>query len=125
LVKELDLTVEEVDSLSGPIIGRPKSATFRTCDLVGLDTLIHVANGVYENCPDDEMRSNFKLPDFITKMSENKWLGDKTKQGFYKKSKDENGKRVIEALNLNTLESLQNKELNLQPLQQQNKKMIY
>ena len=51
LVKELDLTVEEVDSFSGPIIGRPKSATFRTCDLVGLDTLIHVANGVYENCP--------------------------------------------------------------------------
>jgi 3-hydroxyacyl-CoA dehydrogenase len=104
LVKELDLTVEEVDSLSGPIIGRPKSATFRTCDLVGLDTLIHVANGVYENCPDDEMRSNFELPDFITKMSENNWLGDKTKQGFYKKSKDANGKRVIEALNLKTLE---------------------
>ena len=59
LVKELSLTIEEVDSLSGPIIGRPKSATFRTCDLVGLDTLIHVANGVYENCPDDEMRSKF------------------------------------------------------------------
>ena len=96
--------MEEVDSLSGPIIGRPKSATFRTCDLVGLDTLIHVANGVYENCPDDEMRSNFELPDFITKMSENNWLGDKTKQGFYKKSKDANGKRVIEALNLKTLE---------------------
>ena len=104
LVKELDLTVEEVDSFSGPIIGRPKSATFRTCDLVGLDTLIHVANGVYENCPHDEMRSNFELPDFITKMSENNWLGDKTKQGFYKKSKDVNGKRVIEALNLKTLE---------------------
>ena len=75
LLKELDLTVEEVDSLSGPIIGRPKSATFRTCDLVGLDTLVHVANGVYENCPDDEMRSNFELPNFITKMSENNWLG--------------------------------------------------
>jgi len=104
LVKELDLKVEEVDSLSGPIIGRPKSATFRTCDLVGLDTLIHVANGVYENCPNDEMRGNFELPDFITKMSENKWLGDKTKQGFYKKSKDANGKRVIEALNLSTME---------------------
>ena len=103
LVKELDLTVEEVDSLSGPIIGRPKSATFRTCDLVGLDTLIHVANGVYENCPNDEMRAKFELPDFITKMSENKWLGDKTKQGFYKKSKDENRKRIIEALNLKTL----------------------
>ena len=104
LVKELDLTLEEVDSLSGPIIGRPKSATFRTCDLVGLDTLIHVANGVYENCPDDEMRSNFELPDFITKMSKNNWLGDKTQQGFYKKSKDANGKRVIDALNSKTLE---------------------
>ena len=83
LVDKLDLTVEEVDSLSGPIIGRPKSATFRTCDLVGLDTLIHVASGVYENCPNDEMRGNFELPVFINKMSENKWLGDKTKQGFY------------------------------------------
>ena len=104
LVKELDLTVEEVDSLSGPIIGRPKSATFRTCDLVGLDTLIHVSNGVHANCPNDEMRANFELPDFIVKMNKNKWLGDKTKQGFYKKSKDANGKRVIEALNLNTME---------------------
>ena len=104
LVDKLDLTVEEVDSLSGPMIGRPKSATFRTCDLVGLDTLIHVANGVYENCPNDEMRGNFELPAFINKMSENKWLGDKTKQGFYKKSKDEKGNRIIEALNLNTLE---------------------
>ncbi|MEC8853196.1 MAG: 3-hydroxyacyl-CoA dehydrogenase NAD-binding domain-containing protein, partial [Bacteroidota bacterium] len=104
LVDELDLTVEKVDSLSGPIIGRPKSATFRTCDLVGLDTLIHVANGVFENCPNDEMRANFELPSFISKMSEKNWLGDKTKQGFYKKSKDENGKRVIEALNLKTLE---------------------
>ncbi|MDC0204637.1 3-hydroxyacyl-CoA dehydrogenase/enoyl-CoA hydratase family protein, partial [Flavobacteriales bacterium] len=102
LVKEMDLTIEEVDSLSGPIIGRPKSATFRTCDLVGLDTLIHVAEGVYENCPNDEMRSNFELPDFINKMSKNKWLGDKTKQGFYKKLKNEKGKRIIEALNLNT-----------------------
>jgi 3-hydroxyacyl-CoA dehydrogenase len=104
LVNELDLTVEEVDSLSGPIIGRPKSATFRTCDLVGLDTLTHVANGVYENCPNDEMRGNFELPDFINKMSENKWLGDKTKQGFYKKSKDAEDRRIIEALNLKTLE---------------------
>ena len=104
LVNELDLTVEEVDSLSGPIIGRPKSATFRTCDLVGLDTLIHVANGVYENCPDDEIRGNFELPTFIKKMSENKWLGEKTKQGFYKKSKDAKEKRIIEVLNLKTLE---------------------
>ena len=103
LVGELGLSIEEVDSLSGPIIGRPKSATFRTCDLVGLDTLIHVANGIYENCIDDEMRSKFKLPRFINKMKENKWLGDKTNQGFYKKSKDKNNKRVIEVLNLSTM----------------------
>jgi len=104
LVEELDLTVEDIDRLSGPIIGRPKSATFRTCDIVGLDTLIHVANGIYENCPNDEMRNKFKLPKFIKQMNENKWFGDKTKQGFYKKSKDKNGKRVINALNLNTME---------------------
>ena len=104
LVKEMDLTVEEVDSLSGPIIGRPKSATFRTCDLVGLDTLIHVANGVYEFCQNDEKRSQFELPDFIKKMRDNNWLGDKSQQGFYKKSKDSKGKRIIEALNLKTFE---------------------
>ena len=104
LVKELNLTVEEIDALSGTIIGRPKSATFRTCDIVGLDTLIHVANGVYKNCPNDEMRNKFKLPKFITKMYENKWLGEKTKQGFYKKSKDKNGKRVIKVLDINTME---------------------
>jgi len=103
LVQEIGLTVEEVDSLSGPIIGRPKSATFRTCDIVGLDTLIHVANGIYNDCPDDEMRSNFELPDFIKKMNEKKLFGDKTKQGFYKKSKDANGKRIIEVLNLNSM----------------------
>ena len=104
LVKELNLSIDEVDSLSGPIIGRPKSATFRTCDLVGIDTLIHVANGVYENCPDDEMRSKFELPEFINQMNKNKWLGEKTNQGFYKKTKDKNGNRVIESLNLNTMQ---------------------
>ncbi len=104
LVKELNLTIEEVDNWTGPIIGRPKSATFRTCDLVGLDTLIHVANGVYKNCPNDEMRNNFKLPEFIKQMNKNKWFGDKTKQGFYKKTKDTNGKRIIEVLNLNTMQ---------------------
>ncbi|MBP7470215.1 MAG: 3-hydroxyacyl-CoA dehydrogenase family protein, partial [Flavobacterium sp.] len=75
LVKELGLTIEEVDKLTGPVIGRPKSATFRTVDVVGLDTLVHVANGIYENCPNDEAHELFKLPDFITKMMENKWYG--------------------------------------------------
>ncbi len=64
-VKSLGLTVEEVDKLTGPVIGRPKSATFRTVDVVGLDTLVHVANGIYDNCPDDEAHDLFRLPDFI------------------------------------------------------------
>lgn len=104
MVKELGMTVEEVDKLSGPVIGRPKSATFRTVDVVGLDTLVHTANGVYDNCPDDEKRDIFKLPDFINTMMENKWLGSKTGQGFYKKSKDAKGKTEILTLDLDTLE---------------------
>lgn len=99
LVKEMGLTVEEVDKLTGPVIGRPKSATFRTVDVVGLDTLVHVANGLYENCPNDEAHELFKLPEFVKTMMENNWLGSKTKQGFYKKvDKD------ILALDLDTLE---------------------
>ncbi|APY11722.1 3-hydroxyacyl-CoA dehydrogenase [Seonamhaeicola sp. S2-3] len=103
-VKELGLTIEEVDKLTGPVIGRPKSATFRTVDVVGLDTLVHVANGIYDNCPNDEAHALFKLPDFINTMMENKWLGSKTGQGFYKKIKGENGKSEILSLDLNTLE---------------------
>ncbi len=103
-VKELGLTVEEVDKLTGPVIGRPKSATFRTVDVVGLDTLVHVANGIYENCPDDEAHELFKLPGFINTMMDNKWLGSKTGQGFYKKSVDANGKKEILTLDLDTLE---------------------
>lgn len=103
-VKDLDLTIEEVDKLSGPVIGRPKSATFRTVDVVGLDTLVHVANGIYENCKDDERLELFKLPDFISTMMENKWLGSKTGQGFYKKTVSAEGKKEILSLDLNTLE---------------------
>lgn len=98
-VKEMNLTVEEVDKLSGPVIGRPKSATFRTVDVVGLDTLVHVANGIAENCKNDESLELFKLPEFINTMMENKWLGSKTGQGFYKKEGKE-----IKTLNLNTLQ---------------------
>jgi 3-hydroxyacyl-CoA dehydrogenase len=103
-VKELGLTVEEVDKLTGPVIGRPKSATFRTVDVVGLDTLVHVANGLYENCPNDEAHELFKLPDFIQTMMDNKWLGSKTKQGFYKKTVNSEGKKEILTLDLDTLE---------------------
>lgn len=104
LVEESGLTVDEVDKLTGPVLGRPKSATFRTCDVVGLDTLIHVANGLKANCPADEAKHLFELPAFIQKMSDNKWLGDKTGQGFYKKTKDEKGKTQILSLDLKTLE---------------------
>ncbi len=103
-VKELNLTVEEVDKLTGPVIGRPKSATFRTVDVVGLDTLVHTSNGVAQNAPDDEMHDTFAIPDFINQMMEKKWLGSKTKQGFYKKIIDEKGKKQILGLDLNTLE---------------------
>ncbi|APG63988.1 3-hydroxyacyl-CoA dehydrogenase [Tenacibaculum todarodis] len=104
VVKDMGLTIEEVDKLTGPVIGRPKSATFRTIDVVGLDTLVHTANGVKDNCPNDEMRDQFVIPDFVNHMMENKMLGSKTKQGFYKMTKDANGKRNILSLDLNTLE---------------------
>lgn len=104
MVKEMGMTVEEVDKLTGPVIGRPKSATFRTVDVVGLDTLVHVANGIYDNCPNDERHDLFKLPDFINTMMENKWLGSKTGQGFYKKVKDNKGKSEILTLDLDTMD---------------------
>lgn len=103
-VKEMGLSVEQVDKLTGPVLGRPKSATFRTTDVVGLDTLVNVARGLKENCPADEARSYFELPDYILKMNENRWLGDKSGQGFYKKVKNAEGKSEILALDLNTLE---------------------
>ena len=115
-VKELGLTIEEVDKLTGPVIGRPKSATFRTVDVVGLDTLVHVANGLYENCPNDEAHELFKLPDFISKMMENKWLGSKTGQGFYKKTTN-NGKSEILSLDLTTLEYRPNKKASFATLE--------
>lgn len=104
LVQKMDLTVEEVDKLTGPVLGRPKSATFRTTDVVGLDTMIKVAKGLYDNCPNDKARDLFKLPDYVVQMEKNSWLGDKTKQGFYKKTKDAAGKVEILALDLKTLE---------------------
>ncbi len=104
IVEKMGLTVEDVDKLTGPVLGRPKSATFRTGDVVGLDTLVHVAEGVYQNCPQDSQRDLFKLPSYIQKMVANKWFGDKTKQGFYKKVKNDAGKSEILSLDLKTLE---------------------
>lgn len=104
LVKEMNLSIDEVDRYTGAIVGRPKSATFRTTDVVGLDTLIKVAKGLQDNLPNDESKSSFQIPDFILKMESNNWLGDKTKQGFYKKTKNEKGEKEILSLNLDTLE---------------------
>lgn len=103
-IKETDLTVEQIDKLTGPVMGRPKSATFRTCDVVGLDTLVHVANGLKDNCPNDEEKALFVLPDYISKMVEKGWIGAKAGQGFYKKVKNADGSSEILVLDLNTLE---------------------
>ncbi|MBV9962343.1 MAG: 3-hydroxyacyl-CoA dehydrogenase family protein, partial [Parafilimonas sp.] len=78
-MEKFDLNIDEVDALTGPIIGRPKSATFRTADVVGIDTLVEVANGVSKNCRDDEAKELFKIPAWLQTMIENKWLGEKTK----------------------------------------------
>ncbi len=104
LVEKMGLTIDEIDALTGPIIGRPKSATFRTADVVGIDTLVKVAKGVYENCPADEARKSFEIPAWLDKMVENKWLGDKTGQGFFKKTKGGGGEKEILVLNLQTME---------------------
>jgi len=121
VVKEMGLTIEEVDKLTGPVIGRPKSATFRTIDVVGLDTLVHTANGVKDNCPNDEMRDQFVIPDFVNTMMENNWLGSKTKQGFYKMTKNANGKKEILSLDLNTLEYRAKKSAKFETLEQTKK----
>jgi 3-hydroxyacyl-CoA dehydrogenase len=104
LVEKMGLTIDEVDALTGPIIGRPKSATFRTADVVGIDTLVKVAKGIADNCPDDEQRAAFTISAWLEKIVENKWLGDKTGQGFFKKTKGTGGEKEILTLNLQTLE---------------------
>ncbi|MCW3463216.1 3-hydroxyacyl-CoA dehydrogenase/enoyl-CoA hydratase family protein [Chitinophaga nivalis] len=104
IMGEMGLSIDDIDALTGPVIGHPKSATFRTADVVGIDTLVKVANGVVENCPNDEAISIFKIPAFLQQVVENKWLGDKTGQGFYKKTKGEGGSKEILTLNLQTME---------------------
>ena len=104
LMKEIGLSVDEIDSLTGPVIGHPKSATFRTCDVVGIDTLVKVAKGVAENCPGDEAKNLFAIPSFLEKMVEQKWFGDKSGQGFYKKTKSAEGKKEILTLDIASLE---------------------
>ncbi|MFM7672377.1 MAG: 3-hydroxyacyl-CoA dehydrogenase/enoyl-CoA hydratase family protein [Bacteroidota bacterium] len=101
---KMGLTVDEIDALTGPIIGRPRSATFRTADVVGLDTLVRVAKGVAENCPSDEARDQFNIPSWLETMVTNNWLGDKTGQGFFKKTKSATGEKEILTLDLQSLE---------------------
>lgn len=116
-VKKLGLSVEEIDKLTGPIIGRPKSATFRTVDMVGLDTLVHVAKGMYENLPNDEQHNLFALPDFIETMMKNEWYGSKAGQGFYKKIKHPDGSSEIKSLDLDTMEYRNKKKVSLNSLE--------
>lgn len=106
LTSELGLRIEEVDKLTGPAIGRPKTGTFRLGDLVGHDTAAKVIQGIKQNCPDDEQAATFEITDYLQFLLENKYLGNKSGQGFYKKTKekDEKGRSVILALNLETLE---------------------
>ncbi len=101
-LKDFDLTVEDVDKLTGPVIGRPKSATFRTSDVVGLDTLVRVAQGLAQACPNDERNSVFVLPDFVQKMMNDNRLGSKTGEGFYKKVNQPDGNSEILSLDLKT-----------------------
>ncbi|MCB0759104.1 MAG: 3-hydroxyacyl-CoA dehydrogenase, partial [Flavobacteriales bacterium] len=102
LVEEMGLTVEEVDRLTGPALGRPKSATFRTADVVGLDTLVKVAQGVKDNCPTDEQNALFTIPGYLQQMVDKNMLGSKTGKGFF--FKDRANKGEIMALDLKTLE---------------------
>ncbi|MDQ2720095.1 MAG: 3-hydroxyacyl-CoA dehydrogenase/enoyl-CoA hydratase family protein [Bacteroidota bacterium] len=104
IMDKLELSIDEIDTLTGPVFGRTKSATFRTADVVGIDTLVKVAIGVKENCPDDEAKDLFEIPVWLQKMVEKKWLGDKTGQGFFKKNKSANGEKEILTLNLKTFE---------------------
>src|ERR1700720_3354877 len=103
LMNKLGMTVEEVDACTGPAVGWPKSATFRTADIVGLDVLIHVVKNIYETAPDDESRERYKVPVLVEEMARRGWLGDKTGQGFYKKVKGDGEKEIL-TLDVRTME---------------------
>lgn len=110
LADKMELSIDELDALTGPVIGRPKSATFRTADVVGIDTLVKVAQGIEVNCTEDEQRKVFSIPSWLEKMVEKKWLGDKTGQGFFKKTKSPTGEKEIRTLDLKTMEYVPRKK---------------
>ncbi|WP_224749456.1 3-hydroxyacyl-CoA dehydrogenase/enoyl-CoA hydratase family protein [Polycladospora coralii] len=115
VMKEMGLGVDEVDAITGRAMGRPKSATFRTLDLVGLDTFVHVAQNVHDTVEDAEEKAAFATSPILAKMVEHKWLGDKTGQGFYKKVKTEKGKEIL-ALDIETMEYRPRKKLKARSL---------
>lgn len=106
LTEQLDLSIDTVDALTGPAIGRPKTGTFRLADLVGMDTAGHVINGLRDNCPNDEQIGAFTVPKYLQFLLENKFYGNKAGKGFYQKTdqRDAKGRPVVLALNLQTLE---------------------
>jgi 3-hydroxyacyl-CoA dehydrogenase len=103
LMGALGMTIEEVDACTGPAIGQPKSATFRTADIVGLDVLLHVVKNIYETVPSDESREMYKVPALVEEMARRGWLGDKTGQGFYKRVRGEGEKEIL-TLDVQTME---------------------
>lgn len=103
LMEQHGVTIEEVDKIFGPAMGRPKSAVFRTADIVGLDTFLHVTKNCYDSLPADPSRETFKAPKWLEMMVEKKMLGDKTGSGFYKKTKSDGGKEIL-VLDLKTFE---------------------
>lgn len=117
-MQRLGLNVDEVDRITGPVIGRPKSATFRTLDVVGLDTLAKVAQGLYQTGAQDEARELFQLPTYVQQMLEKNWLGDKSGQGFYKKTKNAAGETEILTLDLNALDYIPKQKVKFPSLEQ-------
>jgi len=103
LMSTLGMTIEEVDACTGPAVGWPKSATFRTADIVGLDVLMHVVKNIYETAPHDESREAYKVPALVEELAKRNWLGDKTGQGFYKRLRG-GGEKEILTLDFNTMD---------------------
>lgn len=117
-MEKFDYSVSKVDALTGTIIGRPKSASFRTLDMVGLDTFVHVAQNVFDSLPEGEEKDAFVVPEFLRNMVATNLLGDKTRQGFYKKSKDASGAKKIEEIDVKTLAYIEKEKVKIPILEE-------